>query len=390
MPAVNRFADLQAEITAWRRDIHSHPELGYDVHRTAGMVTESLKAFGADEIVTGIGKTGVVGVIKGKRSDSGRVIGMRADMDALPIVEATGLPYASKIEGRMHACGHDGHTAMLLGAAKYLCETRIFNGTAIVIFQPAEERGYGALAMVNDGMMERFGIQEVYGMHIMPSLPVGEFAIRPGSLLAAGDAFTIDVEGVGGHAAHPNACVDTTLVGAQIVNALQSIVSRAVDPLESAVVSVSSFHTAGDTTNVIPHTLQMKGTVRTLDARVQDLIEAHIRRIVEHTAKAFGAKAVLNYERGCPITRNTEAETAFAADVAAEVVGDGRVNRNTRPHLGSEDFCFMLNARPGAFIFIGNGDTANLHHPGFDFSDEAIPFGCSYWAKIAERAMPAA
>lgn len=390
MPTVNRIAELHAEITGWRRDIHANPELGYDVYRTAEIVAGKLKAFGADEIVTGIGETGVVGVIKGKRTDSGRVVGMRADMDALPILEATGLSYASRTDGKMHACGHDGHTAMLLGAAKYLCETRNFNGTAIVIFQPAEERGNGALAMVKDGMMERFGIQEVYGMHNWPGLPVGEFAIRPGSLLAAGDGFTIDIEGLGGHAALPYACVDTTLIGAQMLTALQSIVSRAVPALESAVVSVTSFHTDGDASNVIPQTLQMKGTVRTLDAHVQNLIESQMSRIVAHTAKAFGAKAVLSYQHGCPITCNTETETAFAADVAAEVAGEARVNRNSRPHLGSEDFSFMLNARPGAFILLGNGNTAGLHHPKFDFNDEAILFGCSYWAKIAERAMSAA
>lgn len=390
MPIVNRFADLHAEISGWRRDIHANPELAFDVYRTAAIVAEKLKAFGVDEVITGVGRTGVVGVIKGKQTDSGRVIGMRADMDALPIVEATGLPYASKVEGRMHACGHDGHTAMLLGAAKYLSETRRFNGTAIVIFQPAEERGSGARAMLDDGMMERFGVQEVYGMHNLPGVPVGEFVIRPGAFLAAGDEFTIEIEGRGGHAAFPHDCIDTTVVGTQMVNALQTIVSRAVAPVESAVVSVTSFHTGGDSFNVIPHTLHMKGTVRTLNARVRDLAEEQMNLIVEHTAKAFGAKAVLDYRRGLPATYNTEAETAFAADVAADVAGERRVNRNWPPLLGCEDFCYMLNARPGAFIFLGNGATAGLHHPNFDFNDEAIPFGCSYWARMTERAMPAA
>ena len=389
MPTVNRFADLHAEITEWRRDIHSNPELLFDVFRTAEVVAEKLKSFGVDEIVTGIGKTGVVGVIKGKRTDSGRVIGMRADMDALPIVEDTGLPYASKVEGKMHACGHDGHTAMLLGAAKYLAETRNFNGTAIVIFQPAEEGGGGGREMVNDGMMDRFGIQEVYGMHNMPHLPVGEFALRSGALMAAADLFTIDIEGKGGHAARPHECIDTTLVGTQLVNALQSIVSRTVDPVESAVVSVTSFHTGGDAFNVIPQTLHIKGTVRTLDAGVQDLVEKQMQIVVEHTAKAYGATAVLDYQRNYPVTRNSFEETTFAADIAAEIVGDGRVDRDTPPLLGGEDFSFMLNARPGAFIFVGNGDTAGVHHPKYDFNDEAIPFGCSYWAKLAERAMPA-
>lgn len=390
MPTVNRFGDLHAEISEWRRDIHANPELSFDVHRTAELVAKKLKAFGVDEVVAGLGKSGVVGVIKGRQTDSGRVVGMRADMDALPIVEATGLPYASKIEGKMHACGHDGHTAMLLGAARYLSETRKFNGTAIVIFQPAEEYGGGALAMINDRMMERFGIQEVYAVHNLPSLPVGEFVIRPGPFLAAGDSFIIDVEGRGGHATLPQDCIDVTLIGTHIVNPLQSIVSRAVDPVESAVVSVTSFHTDGDTFNVMPQTLQMKGTVRTFESCVQDLIEGQMNRIVELTAKAFGARAVLNYRRGCPVTRNTEAETAFAADTATDVVGEARVDRNRRPLLGSEDFACMLNVRPGAFIFLGNGDTAGLHHPKFDFNDEAIPFGCSYWARIAERAMPIA
>ncbi|MGY4473650.1 M20 aminoacylase family protein [Bradyrhizobium sp. USDA 3364] len=389
MPAVNRFADLHPEITGWRRDIHSHPELLFDVHRTAKMVAARLKAFGVDEVVTGVGRTGVVGVVRGKQTDSGRVIGMRADMDALPIVEATGLPYASKVRGRMHACGHDGHTAMLLGAAKYLSETRNFNGAAVVIFQPAEEDGWGARAMVDDGLMERFGIQEVYGMHNMPSVPVGEFFLRPGPLMAACDRFTIDIEGRGGHAALPNACIDTTLIGTQLVNALQSIVSRNVSPIESAVVSVTSLHTDGDTYNAIPQTLQIKGAVRTLNAEVQDMIEERMKLIVDHTAKAFGAKANIHYDRRVPITCNAEAQASFAADVASEVVGEARVTRNWPPLLAGEDFCHMLNARPGAFIFIGNGDTAGLHHPKFDFNDEAIPFGCSYWAKLAELAMPA-
>ncbi|MGY4509500.1 M20 aminoacylase family protein [Bradyrhizobium sp. USDA 3650] len=389
MPPLNWFADVQAEIASWRRDFHANPELGFDVCRTVDTVTEKLWAFGIDEVVTGIGHTGVAGVIKGKQTDSGRVVGMRADMDALPIVEATGLPYASKLEGRMHACGHDGHTAMLLGAAKYLCQTRNFNGTAILIFQPAEEIGGGAREMVNDGIVERFGIQQVYGMHNMPNLPVGEFAIRPGSIMAASDPFSIEIEGLGGHAAMPHRCIDTTLVGAQMVTALQSIVSRAIAPLESAVVSVTSFQTEDDAFNVIPQTLRMKGTVRTLEAGVRDLIKEQMNRIVEHTAKVFGARAVLNYQDGYPITRNTEVETFFAADVAAELVGEGCVSRNSEPLLGSEDFSFMLNARPGAFMFLGNGDTAGLHHPKYDFNDDAIPFGCSYWAKIAERAMPA-
>ncbi|TXR50563.1 M20 aminoacylase family protein [Phyllobacterium endophyticum] len=389
MTILNRFTELRTDIADWRRDLHANPELGFNVHRTAELVAEKLKAFGVDEVVTGIGTTGVIGVIKGKQTNPARVVGMRADMDALPVVETTGLPYASKIEGRMHACGHDGHTAMLLGAAKYLSETRDFNGTSVVIFQPAEEDACGARAMIDDGMMERFGIQEVYGMHNLPGVPVGKFVIRPGPFLAASDWFTIEIEGRGGHAAFPNACIDPTVIGTQMVNALQLVVSRAIAPVDSAVVSITLFHTGGDSFNVIPQTLHMKGTVRTLDAGVQGLIEEQMNHIVDHTAKAFGARAVLNYQRGIPVTRNTERETSFAADIAAEVVGEQHVDRNWPPLLGGEDFSYMLNARPGAFIFLGNGNTAGLHHPQFDFNDEAISFGCSYWARLAERAMPA-
>jgi hippurate hydrolase len=388
MPVVNRFADLHAEITAWRRDIHAHPELQFDVHRTAGLVARKLREFGCDEVVEGIGRTGVVGVIRGRDTGSGRVIGMRADMDALPILEATGLPHASTIPGKMHACGHDGHTAMLLGAAKHLAETRAFDGVAVVIFQPAEEGGGGGREMVADGMMDRFGVQEVYGMHNMPGAPVGDFAIRPGPVMAAADHFAIDIEGLGGHAARPHMCVDTTLVGAQTIVALQSIAARTVDPVESVVLSVTTFHTGGDAYNVIPQTAQLKGTVRTLSTAVQDLVERRMAEMVEHVARAYGAKATFSYHRNYPVTVNAPAQTAFAADVAADVAGEGRVLRDAPPLMGAEDFSFMLNARPGAFIFAGNGDTAGVHHPAYDFNDELIPYGCSYWVRLAERAMP--
>ena len=388
MPVVNRVADLQQEITAWRRDLHENPELQYDVHRTAGVVASKLREFGVDEVVEGVGRTGVVGVIRGRASNSGRVIGMRADMDALPIVEATGLPHASKVPGKMHACGHDGHTAMLLGAAKYLSETRNFDGTAVVIFQPAEEGGAGGEAMVKDGMMDRFGIQQVFGMHNFPGMPVGQFGLRPGPQMAATDEFTIDLEGKGGHAAKPHDCIDTTLVAAQLLQALQSVVARNVDPVKSAVLSVTSLHTGGDAFNVIPQTVHMKGTIRTLEEDVRALVELRFRAMVEHITAAFGATVKLDFIRGYPVTVNHEAEAGFAADVAESVAGEGRVERELAPLLGAEDFSYMLNERPGAFIFIGNGNTAMVHHPKYDFNDEVIPYGVSYWAKLAETAMP--
>jgi amidohydrolase len=388
MPIVNRVADLHREITAWRRDLHAHPELLYDVHRTAASVAEKLNAFGCDEVVPGIGRTGVVGVIRGRRPGTGdKVIGLRADMDALPIEEATDLPYKSTVPGKMHACGHDGHTSMLLGAAKYLAETRNFSGTAVVIFQPAEEGGAGANAMVNDGLMERFGIQEVYGMHNFPGLPVGTFATRPGPLMAAADRIDIEIEGVGGHAARPHLAIDTVLVGAQIVNQIQSVVARNVNPLDSAVVSICMFQ-AGHTDNVLPHTAHLKGTARSFTAETQDLLEKRLRQVVEGTAALYGAKANFTYRRDYPVTRNHDRQTAFAAAVAGEVAGKDKVDIDTVPVMGAEDFSFMLNARPGAFVFIGNGDTANIHHPAYDFNDEAIPYGTSYWVRLVETAMP--
>jgi amidohydrolase len=386
MPIVNRIADLQGEIAEWRHDLHAHPELLYDVKRTAGTVADKLKAFGCDEVVSGIGRTGVVGVIRGRKGASPKAIGLRADMDALPIEEATGLPYQSTAPGKMHACGHDGHTAMLLGAARYLAETRNFVGTAVVIFQPAEEGGAGGKAMVDDGMMERFGIGEVYGMHNFPGLPVGEFSIRPGPIMAAADYVVIDIEGKGGHAARPHLSVDTVLVGAQIINNLQSIVSRNVDPLESAVVSICMFH-AGNTDNVIPQTAQLRGTARSLTPKVQDLLEKRIPEIVQGTAELYGAKAAVKYRRGYPVLKNHAAQTDFAAAVAGQIAGKDKVNPNMAPVMGAEDFSFMLNARPGAFIFVGNGDSAGLHHPAYNFNDEAIPFGTSYWVKLVETAL---
>jgi amidohydrolase len=388
MPIVNRIADMHRDVTAWRHDLHEHPELLYDVHRTASVVVEKLKAFGCDEVVPGIGRTGVVGVIKGRGSKSGKVIGLRADMDALPIHEATGLAYASKTPGKMHACGHDGHTAMLLGAAKYLCETRNFDGTALVIFQPAEEGGAGGKAMVDDGMMDRFAVTEVYGMHNFPGLPLGTFATRPGALLAASDRVSIIIDGRGGHAAKPHECIDTVLVGAHIITALQSIVGRNVDPIESAVVSICMFH-AGSASNVIPDRCELTGTARSLSPKVRDLLEQRIVEVAEGTAALFGAKATATYRRDYPVTVNHVPQTAFAASVASSIVGSANVDVNIRPTLGGEDFSFMLEARPGAFIFVGNGDSAGLHHPAYNFNDDVIPFGVSYWARLVETAMPA-
>ncbi|MFC3527338.1 M20 aminoacylase family protein [Paracoccus mangrovi] len=386
MPVKNRFAELLPEITAWRRDFHQHPELQYEVHRTAGKVAELLRAFGVDEVTEGIGRTGVVGVIKGRADSRGRVIGLRADMDALPIRELTGAEYASTVPGAMHACGHDGHTAMLLGAAKYLAETRNFDGTAVVIFQPAEEGGGGGLAMIEDGLAERWGIQEFYGMHNMPGYPTGSFAIREGAMMAAADQFDIVVTGKGGHAAKPHEAVDTVLVSAQIIVALQSIVSRNVDPLQSGVVSVCVIETDSTAHNVIPQVVKLKGTARSLDPGVRDQLEAGIARVATNVAAAFGAVAEVQYERGYPVTMNHPQETGFAADVARQVAGD--VALDMAPLMAGEDFSYMLNTRPGAYIFVGNGDTAMLHHPAYDFDDNAIPAGASWYAGMIEARMP--
>ena len=389
MPIVNRVAGMKDEIAAWRRDIHENPELLYEVHRTAALVVDKLKAFGCDEVVPGVGRTGVVGVIRGKSGDKGRrVIGLRADMDALPIQEITGLPYASKVPGMMHACGHDGHTAMLLGAAKYLCETRNFDGTAVVIFQPAEEGGAGGKAMVDDGLMERWKIEEVYGMHNMPGIPVGHFALRPGPLLAASDRFEIAIEGVGTHAAKPHLGNDPIVIGCQLHQALQSIASRNLDPLKQAVVSVTIFK-AGDASNVIPQTARLAGTVRTLEEPVRAMVKRRMREICDGVAAMHGAKVTLTYDDGYPVTCNHVAQTRFAADIAREISGPAAVDDDVAPTMGGEDFAYMLEARPGAFIFVGNGDTAGVHHPAYNFNDDAITTGVSFWARLVETAMPA-
>jgi amidohydrolase len=390
MPIVNRVADLQPDIQAWRRDIHQHPELLYDVHRTAAFVAERLREFGCDEVATGLGRTGVVGVIKGRKpAPKGdiKVIGLRADMDALPIEEATNLAYASKTPGKMHACGHDGHTAMLLGAARYLAETRNFAGDAVVIFQPAEEGGAGAAAMIKDGLIDRFAIDQVYGMHNGPGIPVGSFAIRSGPIMAATDSIDIRIEGLGGHAARPHKCIDSVLVGAQLITALQSVVSRAVDPLESAVVSMCEFH-AGNARNVIPQTAVLRGTVRTLTEEVRELVEKRVREVVAGVAQMTGARIDLEYERGYPVVVNHASQTEVATQVAKEIAGDANVHE-TPPLMGAEDFAYMLEQRPGAFIFCGNGNSAGLHHPAYNFNDEAIVYGTSYWVRLVENTLAA-
>ncbi len=387
MPVKNSFAEMQEEITAWRRDIHENPEILFDTHRTSALVAEKLKEFGCDEIVTGLGRTGVVGIIKGKTDSKGKVIGLRADMDALPIHEATGLDYASRTPGAMHACGHDGHTAMLLGAAKYLSETRNFDGTVAVIFQPAEEGGGGGREMCKDGIMDRWNIQEVYGMHNWPGQPVGAFSIRSGSFFAATDQFDITFKGRGGHAARPQETIDPTIIAAKAVLALQTIASRNADPLERIVVSVTSFETASKAFNVIPPSVQIKGTVRTMSKECRELAEKRIKEICSGIATTFGGSVDLTYHRGYPVMANSEEQTEFAAEVARSVSG----NCEEAPLImGGEDFAYMLEERPGAYILVGNGDSAMCHHPEYNFNDDAIPAGCSWWAEIVEKRMPAA
>lgn len=386
MPVKNRFAELQDEITAWRRDLHENPEILFETHRTSAVVADKLAEFGCDEVVTGIGRTGVVGVIKGRASGSGKVIGLRADMDALPIHEQTGLDYASKTDGAMHACGHDGHTAMLLGAAKYLSETRNFDGTVVVIFQPAEEGGGGGKEMCDDGMMDRWGIQEVYGMHNWPGMPVGQFAIRPGAFFAATDQFEIVIEGRGGHAAKPHQTVDPVVIAAQVVQAMQSIASRNSNPDDRIVVSVTSIESSSKAFNVIPARVTLRGTQRTMSKENRALGEERIKAIAPATALAFGGTADVRWIPGYPAMVNSEAQTEFAADVAEAV--SGSCEREAQITMGGEDFAYMLEERPGAYILVGNGPSADVHNPEYNFNDEAIPAGCSWWAEIVERKMP--
>ena len=385
MPVKNRFAELQKEIAEWRHDIHQHPEILFETHRTSALVRDKLKEFGCDEVIEGIGKTGVVGVINGQTNQSGKVIGLRADMDALPINEETGLDYSSKFPGAMHACGHDGHTSMLLGAAKYLCETRNFDGQAVVIFQPAEEGGGGGLEMCKDGMMENFKIDEVYGMHNWPGVELGKFAIRSGPFFAASDFIEAIISGKGGHAAKPHETIDPTVIASQIVVALQTIASRRSDPVEQVVVSITSFETSSTAFNVIPQEVKIKGTVRTLDPDVRDLAEKEFLRITELTAEAMGGSADAKFTRGYPVMSNTSEQTEFAAKVARDVAGECA---EAPLVMGGEDFAYMLEERPGAYILLGNGDSSPVHHPKYNFNDDAIPFGCSWLVELVEQKMP--
>jgi len=385
MPVKNRFAELQKEIAEWRHDIHQHPEILFETHRTSALVRDKLKEFGCDEVIEGIGKTGVVGVINGQTNQSNKVIGLRADMDALPINEETGLDYSSKIPGAMHACGHDGHTSMLLGAAKYLCETRNFDGQAVVIFQPAEEGGGGGLEMCKDGMMENFKIDEVYGMHNWPGVELGKFAIRSGPFFAASDFIEATISGKGGHAAKPQETIDPTVIASQIVVALQTIASRRADPVEQVVVSITSFETSSTAFNVIPQEVKIKGTVRTLDPDVRDLAEKEFLRITELTAEAMGGSADAKFTRGYPVMSNSNEQTEFAAKVARDVAGECA---EAPLVMGGEDFAYMLEERPGAYILLGNGDSSPVHHPKYNFNDDAIPFGCSWLVELVEQKMP--
>ena len=387
MPVINRIAEFHDDVVAWRRDFHVHPELLYDLPRTSARVAELLGSFGVDEVTTGIGRSGVVGIIRGRNPGS-RTIGLRADMDALPILERTGKPHASTTPGKMHACGHDGHTAMLLGAARYLAETRNFEGTVALIFQPAEEGGAGARAMLEDGMLERFGIDEVYGMHNMPGLAPGSFAIREGAIMASSDKFTITIEGVGGHAARPHLSTDPVIIAAHMVTALQTIVSRNRNPLLPAVLSITAIH-AGQTFNVTPREVTMLGTIRALDESVRSFMQERLCEMVPLLATSFGGTATVDYEIGYPVVVNHREGTDLAARVAREIAGERAVDAHTPPSMGGEDFAFMLNQRPGAFIFLGNGSTGELHTDTYDFNDEIIPVGSSFWVRLVETALPA-
>jgi len=387
MAVENWIADRIGELVAFRHDLHRNPELLYDLPRTAARVAGALRNAGVDEVHEGIGKTGVVAVIRGRSNRSGRAIGLRSDMDALPIVEASGKPWASVVPGRMHACGHDGHMAMLLGAAMGLAESRAFDGTAVLIFQPAEEGGAGARAMIEDGLFRRFPVNEVYGMHTRPGLPVGAFQTAPGPIAGSVDMFEIGIQGIGGHAAQPNRSVDPMPVMAALIQAIQTIPARNVDPVDSAVVSVTTVH-GGETHNVIPPQVTLTGTVRTLREEVRDLVEARLGRLVEGIAQAFGATGRLDYRRSYPVMVNHARETEIAAQVAESVAGMGKVGRDLPQTLGGEDFAFMLNEVPGAMISIGNGDTAGVHHPAYDFDDEALAWGVSFWTALVRSRLP--
>lgn len=384
MPVINRIADYADDMTAWRRHLHAHPELQFECFETAAFVAEKLRAFGVDEIHEGIATSGVVAIINGKAS--GPTIGLRADMDALPMEEITGLDYASTVQGKMHACGHDGHTTMLLGAARYLAETRNFAGRVALIFQPAEEGGGGAQVMVQEGVLDRFDINEVYALHNAPGTPVGAFYTTSGPIMAAVDTFHIHITGVGGHGAYPQDTADPVVAAVGMVNAIQTIVSRNHASSDDLVVSVTQIHT-GSADNIIPEKAYINGTVRTFAKQKQEMVRARLGTIVDGHAAAYGVQAELTYEVGYPATVNDPDKAAFAAEVAREVSAD--VNDTHLREMGAEDFAYMLEARPGAYLFVGNGDTAGLHHPGYDFDDTTAPAGASFFARLVERALPA-
>jgi amidohydrolase len=387
MPIINRIADFHSEMVEWRHDLHAHPETAFEERRTSDKVAQLLQSFGI-AVDRDIAKTGIIGSLKGSRP-GGRAIALRADMDALPIEERNHFAHASQHQGRMHACGHDGHTAMLLGAARYLAETRNFTGTIHFIFQPAEENEGGARLMVEEGVLERYPFEAVYGMHNWPGLPTGQFAIRPGPMMAAFDIFEIAITGCGAHAAMPHLGIDPVVAAAQVINGLQTITSRNTHPLEGAVVSVTQIH-GGDTWNVIPETVVLRGTTRSFEPAVRDMIEPAIRRIAEGACASLGASMEMRYESRYPPTVNSRVETETAAAAAAELVGEENVRHDLLPSMGAEDFACFLEKKPGAYIWIGNGaaaDQAMLHNPHYDFNDEILPLGASYWARLAETVL---
>ncbi|MFO8124950.1 M20 aminoacylase family protein [Yoonia sp.] len=383
MPVINRIADFAEDMTAWRRHLHMHPELQFACFETAKFVVEKLQAFGVDEIHEGIATSGVVAIINGNAT--GPTIGLRADMDALPMQEETGLPYASTVPGKMHACGHDGHTTMLLGAARYLAETRNFAGRVALIFQPAEESGGGGEVMVQEGLLDRFDIKEVYALHSGPGDAVGAFYTTPGPILAAVDAFHIHITGVGGHGAYPYETADPVVAAVGMVNAIQTIVSRNHVPYDDLVISVTQIHT-GSADNVIPEKAYINGTIRTMTKDTRAMVQKRLPEIVAGHATAYNVQAVLDYEAGYPATINDPQKTAFAADVAREISPD--VDDARQYDMGAEDFSYFLEQRPGAYVYVGNGDSAGLHHPAYDFADGAAPAGASFFARLVERALP--
>ncbi|PZX17514.1 hippurate hydrolase [Palleronia aestuarii] len=385
MPVLNRIAAYAEDMIEWRRWMHRHPELGFSCDKTAAYVAERLRDFGVDEIHEGIARTGIVAVIEGE--GPGPTIGLRADMDALPMEEQSGVPYASETPGAMHACGHDGHTTMLLGAARYLAETRRFKGRVALLFQPAEEQGGGARVMVEEGVLDRFDIAEVYALHNAPESPLGEFHTAPGPVMAAVDEFAITIRGEGGHAAWPHACVDPVPAALRLATAFDTIVSRNADPIDRLVVSVTQVH-AGTAFNVIPGQARLGGTVRTFTPEMRDLAERRMSEICAGLAAAFGVEIDITYRRDYPATVNHGPEAMRAADVAAEIVGEAKVDRALRPSMGAEDFAYMLEVRPGAYLTLGMGGGPICHHPAYDFRDEIAPLGASFFARLVECRQP--